>query len=214
MDLQKFAHLNRGHHYILIVVDVFSRLTLARPLKSKTGPRVAAALLDVFSELKARDQLGQQVLLATDLGTEFWNSHTKKVFKEFNISHFPLRAPLKCNFAENAGKYLLDRLYKHMFYTGENKWIDRLDDFVKAKNSRKNRSLGDIAPKDVNFENQASVYNHLYSEEGHQEKNPLKVGQKVQLSLDRLPFHKSFFGYFSEKVYKNKLQRYLQIHID
>jgi transposase InsO family protein len=202
MDLQKFAHLNKGYNYLLIVVDAFSRLTLARPLKRKTGPQVASALHDVFSELKGKDLLGEQVLLATDLGTEFWNSHTKQVFKDFSISHFALRAPKKCSFAENAGRYLLDRMYKYMHKSGENKWFDRLDDFVAAKNSRKNRSLGDIAPKDVNFANQASIYRRLYIDKKQTvEKSPLKVGQKVQLSLDRLPFHKSFHGYFSQKVY-------------
>jgi hypothetical protein len=202
MDLQKFAHLNRGYNYLLIVVDAFSRLTLARPLKRKTGPQVANALRDVFSELKKKFLLSERVLLATDLGTEFWNSHTKEVFQEFNISHFSLRAPLKCSFAENAGKILLDRVYKHMHHSGENKWIDRLDDFVNAKNSRKSRTLGDIAPKDVTFHNQGIVYQHIYKKD-KPEKSPtvLNVGQKVQLTLDRLPFHKSFYGYFSQKVY-------------
>jgi transposase InsO family protein len=202
MDLQKYAQQNRKFRYLLVVVDGFSRYVFARPLKRKTGPIVAEALNDIFSELKTKGQLGERVLFATDLGTEFWNASAEHIYEQFNIAHFALRPPKKCSLAENAGRYLLDRVYKHMYHTGRNEWVDQLKDFVKAKNARPIKSLGNLAPKDVTFGNQSAVYKSLYEEATDKtEKEPLTIGQKVQIAVDRLPFHKSFHGYFSEKVY-------------
>jgi hypothetical protein len=202
MDLQKFSRQNNGYKYILVVVDAFSRFTLARPLKRKTGPLVAEGLKDIFRQLQSDGKLGASVLFATDLGTEFWNTDADEVYKQFNIGHFALRAPKKCSLAENSGRYLLDRIYKFMDHVGHNRWVDRLAEFVEAKNGRRNPKLGSVAPKDVNFTNQNMVFENLYKKSPQlSNKLPLLIGEKVQMALDRLPFHKSFHGYFSDKVY-------------
>ena len=202
-DMQKYAHSNRGHRYILIVVDSYSRYICARQLKKKSAPQVAPALRDIFSQLSSENRLGVKLLLATDLGTEFWNSEADRVYEDLDIVHFALRSPKKSSLAEISGRYLLDRIYRYMYQQGVNKWVDSLQDFVRAKNSRTSRRLGNKAPKDITFQNQATIHAALYPELYEQEPivAMLPIGQRVQLALDRLPFHKSFKGYFTEKVY-------------
>jgi hypothetical protein len=200
MDLQKFARQNKGYKYVLVVVDAFSRFTLARPLKNKSGPEVADAMASILAELRSRNKLGAIVLLATDLGTEFWNQYADVVYKKFNVNHFALRAPKKCGIAENSGRYLINRIYQHMEHKSQNKWVDLLPDFVKAKNARPNKTLG-MAPADVNFENQATVYEKLYPPPTSKPQTPLPIGTKVNMAMDTLPFHKSYHGYYSDKVF-------------
>ena len=50
MDVHRYARVNRGYKYILVVLDVFSRFAWARPLKTKTGAEVANAFQDIFRE--------------------------------------------------------------------------------------------------------------------------------------------------------------------
>jgi hypothetical protein len=201
MDLQKYSRQNKGFKYVLVVVDAFSRLTLARPLKNKSGPEVAYSMKDIFAELRSRNKLGAVVLLASDLGTEFWNKHADVVYKQFNVHHFALRPSKKCAMAENSGRWLLDRIYKWMEHKGHNKWVELLPEFVKAKNARPNSTIG-MAPQDVTFDNQATVYQKLYPGEISKGNTPpLKIGTKVNMAMDKLPFHKSFHGYFSDKIY-------------
>lgn len=204
-DMQKFSRKNRGYRYILVVVDSFSRYLKARPLKTKTAVHVAESLREIFQELCNEELIAKKVMLATDLGTEFWNREADKVYDQYDIAHFALKAPKKCSIAEISGRYLLDRIYKHMHNIGSDKWIDDLQKFVSAKNKRRSKTLGNMAPEDVTYENQDKVYQALYAKEKNKKGQiPLKVGTKVQMALDRLPFHKSFHGYFTDKVYEIK----------
>ena len=204
-DLQKLSRSNNGYRYILLVVDCFSRMIYARPIKRKSAELVAVAMRDIFDKIKQSGVLSARVMMGSDLGTDLWNSEVDKVYDHFNISHYALRAPKKASLAEVSGRYLLDRLYKHLHATDSKRWIDDLQKFVEAKNNRINKSLGGLSPAEVNFENQFKVYDSLYPNhhERHESKHPpLEVGQKVQMALDRMPFSKSFKGYFSDKVYK------------
>jgi hypothetical protein len=205
MDIQKLSRANNGYRYILIVVDAFSRFTVAKPLKRKDATQVADALDEIFQELKEADRLAARALLATDLGTEFWNSKVRSVLDSYNISLYPLRAPKKASIAENSGKYLMDRLYRYLYFKGDDRWIDNLKDFVKAKNSRRNPRLTNLAPDQVNYENQSKVYESLFGDRFEKKNSiPLEVGQKVQMTVDTLPFHKSYRGYFKETIYEIK----------
>jgi hypothetical protein len=205
MDVQKLSRKNAGHNFILILVDAFSRFLIAKPLKNKSAVEVSKALSEAFSELKMKGLLAPSPLLATDLGTEFWNSHVKTVLGNYNISHFALRAPKKASLAENSGRYLMDRIYKFMYFSNKDRWIDHLQSFVNAKNSRRNPRLANLAPKDVNYDNQAKVYESLYPDRfDRHESQPLAIGQRVQMAYDAIPFHKSYKGYFKDNIYEIK----------
>ena len=43
LDNHKFARVNKGYKFILVVLDVFSRYAWTRPLNNKTGDLVANA---------------------------------------------------------------------------------------------------------------------------------------------------------------------------
>lgn len=44
IEMQPFAKESRGYRYILIVIDVFSKVAYAEPLKDKTGLVVTSAI--------------------------------------------------------------------------------------------------------------------------------------------------------------------------
>jgi hypothetical protein len=206
MDIQKLSRANSGYRYILIVVDTFSRFTIAKPLKRKGATHVAEALDETFQELKEAGMLAPRVLLATDLGTDFWNSKVREVLTKYNVTHYPLRAPKKASIAENSGRYVMERLYKFLYFKGDDRWVDNRKDFVKAKNNRRNRRLGNLTPAEVTYKNQSKVYESLYADR-YDRKNatpPLEVGQRVQMAIDTLPFHKSYRGYFKDTIYEVK----------
>ena len=199
-DMKNFWHANGGHRYIVVLVDCFSRLVKARPVKHKTAPQVASALREMYEEFRSDDLLGVESLLATDAGKEYLNVEVKQVFRDFNVSHYILRKPKKASLAEISGRYLLDRIYKYMHHSGVKKWVHKLQEFVSAKNKRYNRTIG-MSSEAVAYENQVKVYKRLFPKVYKQEL-PLSPGTKVLLVKERLPFHKSFFGYFDDEVYE------------
>lgn len=202
-DMQKLSQPNKGYKWILIVIDCFSRYMSTRPLKKKKGENVSEALDMIFSELRNTNRLAHKVLLGTDLGGEFYNPHAEKIYKKYEIGHYALRSPKKAWFAENAGKYLTEKLYKYMYHKGTKRWYDKLEDATRAKNLRKLKSLGNMSPDTVSYNNQSEIYDLMYSkaQSGVTKQKGLEIGQKVQITMEKLPFSKAIRGYFSEKIY-------------
>jgi len=67
VDLGRNAKSERDNKFILTVVDVFSRETETRPLKTKTAPEVAAALKDAVDDLEPQGSYQ----ISTDRGQEW-----------------------------------------------------------------------------------------------------------------------------------------------
>ena len=65
VDYSALKRDNSGFTFVLTIIDVFSHIALALPIKSKSGPKVAAALEKAFRVLKSPKNL------QTDLGKEF-----------------------------------------------------------------------------------------------------------------------------------------------
>ena len=72
VDMQRYASVNKGYKYILVVLDVFSRYAFARPLKTKSGVNTAKALENIFQSSGRTPQK-----LWTDCGTEFYNANVR-----------------------------------------------------------------------------------------------------------------------------------------
>ena len=49
-DVGLLSRMNKGHHFILTVIDIFSRYAWARPIKTKHGREIARAFQDIFQE--------------------------------------------------------------------------------------------------------------------------------------------------------------------
>ena len=200
-DLTKYSRQNKGFKWILLIVDSFSRRVECEPLRSKAGPEVARGLDVIFSRLSSSNLISPNAYFATDCGNEFFNQNVEVIYKKFNLSHFPLRAPIKCAFAEITGRYIVTRLHKIMFRKETKCWIDHLQTVVLAKNSRKNKKTAGLSPDEINSYNQMAVKESLYPEQA-KPKFTLQIGDIVQVVKNRNLFAKSFHGYYSDKLYR------------
>ena len=200
-DLSNYSRYNKGFKWILLVVDSFSRRVECEPLKSKAGTEVARGLEEIFNRLSKSNKLAPYAYFATDCGNEFFNKDVEEIYKKYNLSHFPLRAPIKCAFAEITGRYIVSRLHKIMFHAETKRWIEHLQSAVTAKNARKNRKTANLSPDEINYENQKAVKESLYPELPPA-KPSLQIDDRVHIVKKRTMFAKSFHGYYSEKVYR------------
>lgn len=204
-DMHRHTRYNKGRRYILVLIDCFNRKLYARALKQKSANQTADALKDIFNEINLEGNLLAHSYIGLDLGSEFWNKDVHKVFSELNVHPYALRKPLKAALAENSIRYLKDRIYKFIHNSGDRNWSDRLQSFIDAKNNRPLKSLGGLTPNGITFENQANVFDN--QKKKTKKRIPLTVGKKVQISLDRLPFSKSYDGFYSDKYYRVKRRR-------
>jgi len=66
VEMRPYSGFNRGHHYILTVIDVLSKYAWAVPLKSKGGSETAVAIVEII-RVSGRCPKNLQ----TDMGKEF-----------------------------------------------------------------------------------------------------------------------------------------------
>ena len=201
-DFQKLGRQNSGKKWILLVVDAFSRLVKCEPLRNKTGDEVAQGLDRIFAEFKKEYRLCHEPAIATDLGNEFYNRWATVVYEKYSLRHYALRPPIKCALAEISGRYVVEKLYKHMRHAKSKRWVDVLPAAVQAKNSRKNKATANMSPSEINRQNQHIVYKSLYPKRAPVVTYTLNIGDRVQVVKERLPFAKSYRGHYSDKTYR------------
>jgi len=142
-DMQNVAKYNDGYRYILCAIDVFSRYATCIPVKNKTGGVVAQAIESILKTLTM-----PLVHCQTDLGTEFYNQHVKRVFEKYRVNHYSVHSEIKAALVERFIRILKEKIYK--YFTAENtyRYIDVLNDLVHSYNHTLHSTIK-IAPIDV-----------------------------------------------------------------
>ncbi|KAG5324762.1 YMD3 protein, partial [Pseudoatta argentina] len=95
-----YSSFNRGHHYILTVIDVLSKYAWALPLKSK-GSETADAIVEI---IRANGRCSKN--LQTDMGKEFYNADVQKILKKRDVNHYSTYSMLKASIVERFNRTL------------------------------------------------------------------------------------------------------------
>ncbi len=213
MDMQRFASVNRGYKYILVVLDVFSRFAWARALKSKTGKETAAALQDIFKKGRIPEKLW------TDKGKEFWNKKVKYVLYGPSFHNASMKSLLSNNnielystfnepkamIAERFIRTLRGKIESNYILTNSTVWYSILPQLIHEYNTTKHRSIGMTPTEACKAENHSIVYRSQLkrSVQDRQHKEPpLDIGEKVRISLHKKIFEKGATPNWSEEIFE------------
>ncbi|MGL5468932.1 MAG: hypothetical protein ACRDCT_12225, partial [Shewanella sp.] len=157
-DMQRLKSKNNGVTFLLNVIDCFSKVLYCQPLKNKKGETVLKAFKLIFKNTNCK-------WLQTDFGSEFICAPVKKFLAS---KHIKLRHPKngsKCNIVERVNKSLKNKIFKYITHNGTEKYINVLSDIVHSYNNSIHSSTGK-KPAEVNKNNQAAVFCHLYGGKG------------------------------------------------
>ena len=202
VDLREFSKKNKGFKYLFTCIDTFSKFAFVIPMKSKKTKSVCSAFKSIVN--KGRIPASLQV----DEGKEFTSRCFKKIMDELSINlYFAMNKKIKCAIVERFHRTLRGRMFKMFTKRGNTKWYKEIQDLVAGYNKSYHRSIK-MAPSEVNYENEDTVYNNLYSKNWADEDPKLKEGQKVRV-LHRLKiFDRKYFPvwrdrhFFIKKVIK------------
>ena len=194
-DVSKLARSNRNIHFLLLVVDVFSRYAFVEPLKNKRAESVLKALEGIFTADKHIKRV------RSDRGTEFKNFAVKQFFASRGIKQYFAHNPLKCQIVERLNQTIKQLIYRYLFQNNTYKYFDVLDKIVLSYNLRSHKSLHGLSPSEVTPENQVKLWNRMYIHKNF--KNPktkeqseprfkYNVGDLVRISFDKKTFERAF----------------------
>ena len=177
VDLLKLFRENEGHKFILSIIDVLSKYSWLLPLKSKHGNEIKGALTKLFEQTKRRP-----VMVQTDKGTEFLNSHVQNFFKKYQIRFFTTFSERKTSIAERFNRTIKGIMFRLFTRNNNRKYIDFLNEIAHRYNNSYHRSIK-MKPIEVSKENEPQVWINLYE---NKLKNPQTASQRSRFSAGDL----------------------------
>ena len=181
LDLQNRQINNDGVRYLLTVIDCFSRLATAIPLKNKSATSTKEGLKKAFKEL------GTPKKLQTDRGSEFYNEIVKKYLRNKNIIHFSTyQLDTKAQMVERFNRTLRLKLDKFLHANSKSNYLSHLKDILSAYNNRKHSAFKNrYSPIEVTNKNQKKIFDLLYKDYFKKIKKhfKFKIGDIVVLSV-------------------------------
>ena len=168
---------------------------------SESAKYISGAFEDIFERSGRKPRL-----LRTDLGSEFKNVFLRKTLQERNITHMYANHRTKAAFAERFIRTLKEKLWRYFTATNKERYVDRLQDFVRGYNRSVHSTTG-VAPEKVNHYNGEKVWRRLY---GHRLKGSrtapgprahFAVGDRVRISRDKAIFSKGYSANWSREIF-------------
>ena len=148
-SMYKLSEFKNDVKYLLICVDVFSRLVRVQSMKSKYASDAVAA----FKKMLRKNTKPDRVWV--DQGTEF-GVEIKNFCKSRDVKIYSTRSETKAAIAERAIRSLKNINYCYMEENGD-KYVHKMDSFVNTMNTRVNRPIGK-SPKNVKNSDFLSIF--------------------------------------------------------
>ena len=200
IEYPQYTHANNGNRFILVVIDCFSKMVYAAPVKRKNASFMSEAFEKIFGNFNKFPNT-----IITDQGLEFYNSTVQKVFAKYGITHYHTKSKTKWKaaMAERVIRTLKSRLEKYFYQNKTKKWIDFLPQLIKNYNSTPHRTIG-MAPDQVTNQNSQEIYKKMFGDATLKVIPRLHKGDKVRILVDKSLFDKGYKQNWTEKIYKIK----------
>ena len=197
VDMSKFAKENDRYHFLITIIDTFSKKAWAFKLKSKTATSIMQ-VMKVFL-LTNRPQK-----IEFDQGTEFYNTQFLNLLKTYGIKFYSVYSDRKCAIVERFNRTLKTRMYRSFTARGTHRWIDILQNLIDGYNNTKHRSTR-FATNHVNKSNENVVRKKLFPKvkKAKQHLKPYyNVGDTVRITRKKSIFQKGYEQTYSYEVFK------------
>lgn len=194
VEMIPYSRDNKGHRYMLTVIDIFSKYAWAVPIKRKTGEEVTNAMESIFK----RGHIPKN--LHTDRGKEFYNKTFQDLMNRCKINLYSTYSNLKASICERFNRTLKNKMWIQFNLRGNHKWIDILPDLIAEYNSRIHRTTK-TKPKDVTTAIEAHILDRYIEAEDGVVKSKFKIGDKVRVSKAKQMFEKGYTPNWSTEIF-------------
>lgn len=199
IEVQPFSKINKGFRYILTVINCFSKVADAVPLKDKTGKNVTKAMETVI--LRNKNHMNH---LQTDDGKEYFNKEFSALMKKYKINHYSTKSDKKAAIIERFNRTLKGAMFKSFSNRGAHIWIDILTKLIRDYNNKFHRTIG-MKPIEVNYNNVQLVLDNIKKNTKirNEKRRPhtFNVGDKVRISKYKGVFAKKYLPNWTNEVF-------------
>jgi len=196
LDLSNFSSSNSGIHYILLVIDIFTRKAYAEPLKNKTADTVVKAFEHIIKETKPEK-------LQADQGSEFINSSFKQLLNSHNIELQLIQVgdKNKIGVINRMCRTLREMINKYMTAYKTTRYIDVLDKLIHNYNNSKHSTIS-FSPNEANKHiDEIQKLNTRRYKTAIQHEVHFKLGDKVRCIVNLEAFEKHSLPKWSKTIH-------------
>ena len=206
VDVSSLASSNDKHTFILTVIDVFSKVGYAQPLRNKEARSITNAFKTILSTNGDKKPLSIQ----TDKGKEFRNKHFQTWADDQGIKLFTSEDDqMKSQIVERWNRTLKNKMYRLFEHKGKAIWITFLQDLVHSYNNTYHTSIK-MTPAQVNRENEDTVFFELYPPptvlRARGSSAGLNVGDYVRLLNPSSVFKKGYARQWTNEVFRIRMR--------
>lgn len=199
VEMKPHNKINKGFNYILTVIDCFTKVADAIPLKDKKGKTITQGMDKILKKIT-----GYIKNLQTDDGKEFFNKDFSQLMEKYQINHYSTFSEKKAAIIERFNRTLKTAMYKKFSERGTYVWHDILPKLIKEYNNKKHRTIG-MRPIEVNEKNKLTVFNSIkkYTEPALDKKPPYRfsIGDSVRISKYKHLFAKGYLPNWTNEVF-------------
>ena len=129
VDMSNLAPANGNYKYLLVAVDVFSRIAFAVPMKNKTTSTVVESAKEILDET-------EPAIINCDNGSEFINSEFKKLLNNrgIEIKYVDVGDHHRLGIVDRFVRTLREKTNKYMEMHNTTKYIDVLPKIINNYN--------------------------------------------------------------------------------
>ena len=187
---------NMKYHYILTVIDLYTKYAWAVPLTNKRGETVMKAFQKIMKESNRKPDK-----IWVDKGKEFYNQHVKalpfEIYSTLNDG--------KAVVVERFNRTLKQMMFKKFTSQGNQKWLKILPEILERYNNKVHSSIKTTptkASEDPNSIMGITLRNNSENELTLPRKKPkFKVGQRVRIFKWKSKFEKGFTAKWTREVF-------------
>ena len=201
LDLAEMPKVN-GYHYILVVIDFWSKYVWTVALKNKTGETV----VNVIKALPIKPK----EFYTSDDGKEFINKQVQNYLESINIKWYSVKSEIKCSIVERVIRTLKTmmetRLTAIKSQNLKSTWLDILPDIVNDYNNKIHKTIS-MSPAEARLDKNQDKLKQLYKEIRRvrvRNGSLLKVGDFVRIYSYKYKFDKSYKGNWTHEIFKIK----------
>ncbi|KAL4147911.1 hypothetical protein QTP88_002238 [Uroleucon formosanum] len=191
VEMIPYSKQNKGFKYILCVIDCFTKLAWATPLKSKSAKEVSSAMSKILLKRAPK-------LLQLDNGKEFYNSTFDALMKKHNIHKYSTYSTMKACIVERFNRTLKEKMFREFTARGTHEWVSILPLLINEYNNSKHRTIGmtpvqaDANPTSVEIKQRKIISRKI----------KFNIGDNVRISTYKGVFTKGYLPSWSTEIFK------------
>lgn len=197
VDMSNTSTANENYNYLLVAVDVFTRLGFVVPLKNKQSQSVVEAADEIFEIVDPK-------ILNTDNGSEFIDSGFLKLLRKKNIEirYAEVQDHHKLGIIDRFVRTLREKINKYLVMHKTTKYIDVLPKLISNYNQSYNSTIKkapiEVEDRDINV---IELTNKRYNK-AKQEEIKYEVDDVVRYVINLKAFEKGTLPRWSKTLHK------------